>query len=89
MPEFTPIALVPGPVDLDSKEFGEIRGWPFVGPFVGRLLLDDIPRRVLFGWVGSGPIVTHTVVSWGSARSICAENIPTCRRAGSTPTSRS
>ncbi len=53
------IPLTPVPVELDAAEFKEICGWSFADPFVGRLLRDDIPQRMLFGngrtWVYRNP----------------------------------
>jgi ribosomal protein S18 acetylase RimI-like enzyme len=54
-----PIPLKPALAELNSPEFKEICGWPFVDPFVGRLLRDDIPQRMFFGngrtWVYRDP----------------------------------
>jgi GNAT superfamily N-acetyltransferase len=48
MSDRTPIHLTPIPVELDSTEFQTICGWPFADPYVGRLLREDIPRRIKF-----------------------------------------
>ena len=48
MTERPPIPLTPSPIDLTGGEFYEIRGWSFAESFVGRLLRDDIPRRVRY-----------------------------------------
>jgi GNAT superfamily N-acetyltransferase len=46
-------------IGLGSDEFRAISGWPFVDPFVARLLENDIPQRVQFGncriWVYRDP----------------------------------
>ena len=59
MSDRTTIPLTPVPIHLDSPEFGEISGWPFEDPFVGRLLREDIPQRVQFNnglvWVYRDP----------------------------------
>lgn len=41
--------LVATPIELDSKEFDAIIGWPFADAFIKRLLEDDVPQRVLYG----------------------------------------
>lgn len=46
MSDRTILTLTPIPIKHDSPEFGEIRDWPFADPFIGRLLREDIPRRV-------------------------------------------
>jgi ribosomal protein S18 acetylase RimI-like enzyme len=59
MCDTTPIPLKPILIDLESPEFAAIAGWPFVDPFVGRLLRDDIPQRVRFNncriWIYRDP----------------------------------
>jgi GNAT superfamily N-acetyltransferase len=40
------LSLSPILIKHDSPEFREIRGWPFADPYIGRLLREDIPRRV-------------------------------------------
>jgi ribosomal protein S18 acetylase RimI-like enzyme len=63
-----PIALTPIPIDHASREFAEISGWPFADEFVGRLLRDDLPTRVLFNegriWVYRDP--DGAIVGFGS-----------------------
>jgi ribosomal protein S18 acetylase RimI-like enzyme len=44
-----PIPLTAALIELDSPEFEAISGWPFQDPYVGRLLNNDIPQRVVFG----------------------------------------
>jgi GNAT superfamily N-acetyltransferase len=34
------------PIKHDSSEFAEVRDWPFADPYIGRMLREDIPRRV-------------------------------------------
>jgi GNAT superfamily N-acetyltransferase len=46
----SPIPLTPDLVGLTSAEFEAISGWPFADPFVARLLQEDIPQRVQFGY---------------------------------------
>ncbi len=46
MSDHTPIPLAFALVELDTPEFSEICGWPFVDSYVGRLLQDDIPQRM-------------------------------------------
>ena len=59
MSDSTPIPLLATPIDLDGPEFAIILNWPFADSFVGRLLRDDIPRRVRFSdarvWVYRDP----------------------------------
>jgi ribosomal protein S18 acetylase RimI-like enzyme len=59
MPDRTPIPLTSVPIALDSKEFDTIANWPFLDPFVSRLLRTDIPQRVQFGncriWIYRDP----------------------------------
>ena len=59
MSDSTPIELLPVPIELDSSEFVAICGWAFEDDYVGRLLKNDIPRRVLRGscrvWVYENP----------------------------------
>ncbi len=50
MSDRTPIPLTPILIDLASREFEAISGWPFADPFVARLLREDIPQRVQFGY---------------------------------------
>lgn len=54
-----PVLLTPVLIGLGSDEFRAISGWPFVDPFVVRLLENDIPQRVQFGncriWVYRDP----------------------------------
>jgi ribosomal protein S18 acetylase RimI-like enzyme len=46
----TPVPLTAVLVGPDSPEFRAIRDWPYSEPFVSRLLREDIPKRMLFGW---------------------------------------
>lgn len=59
MAELTPIPLTPFTIGLDNPLFDAICGWPYSDPFVGRLLREDVPQRVLFGncrvWVYREP----------------------------------
>jgi len=59
MADRTPIPLTPFSVELGTPEFSEICGWHFDDPYIGRLLRDDIPQRMLFGkgqtWVYRDP----------------------------------
>ena len=59
MSDHIPIPLTPVSIGLDSAEFKAILGWPFVDPFVGRLLQSDIPQRVQLGncriWIYTDP----------------------------------
>jgi ribosomal protein S18 acetylase RimI-like enzyme len=45
----SPIPLTAVLIGHDSEEFQAISAWPFVDPFVKRLLQEDIPQRVQFG----------------------------------------
>ena len=45
----TEIHLTPALAELGSPEFKEICGWPFADSYVGSLLRDNIPQRMLFG----------------------------------------
>jgi GNAT superfamily N-acetyltransferase len=52
MPHGPPIPLTAVLIELDSPEFAAISDWPFADAFVGRLLQNDIPQRVVFGNCG-------------------------------------
>src|SRR4051812_35819677 len=41
-----PSQLRPSTIRVDGPEYAQISGWPYRDSFVGRLLRDDIPRRV-------------------------------------------
>jgi len=49
MSDRSPVPLTPAAIPLGSAEFEAISRWPFVDPFVSRLLRYDIPQRVQFG----------------------------------------
>jgi ribosomal protein S18 acetylase RimI-like enzyme len=46
MSDFTRVPPTPVVIELGSHEFREICGWQFANSYVGRLLRDDIPRRM-------------------------------------------
>lgn len=48
MADRPPIPVTPVPVTIDGPDFADLLAWPFVDPFVGRLLRTDVPRRVQF-----------------------------------------
>jgi ribosomal protein S18 acetylase RimI-like enzyme len=68
MPQRTAIPIMPVPVELDAPEFKEICCWHFEDAFVGRLLREDIPQRMLFGncrtWVYRDP--SSQIVGFGT-----------------------
>lgn len=45
----SPACLDPSLIDLASPEFDAICGWEYKDGYIGRLLRDDIPRRMRFG----------------------------------------
>ena len=59
MSDRTHVTLTPVLIELDSPEFEAICGWEFPESYVGRLLQNDIPRRVRFNrgrvWVYTDP----------------------------------
>jgi GNAT superfamily N-acetyltransferase len=74
MSKSSPIPLTPVLIGLDSSEFEAISGWPFVDPFVARLLRNDIPQRVQFGncqiWIYRDP--QERLVGFGTL-DVCGE----------------
>lgn len=74
MPDHIRIPIAPALVELHAAEFREICSWPFVDPYVGRLLRDDIPQRMLFGncrtWVYRDP--ESQIIGFGTL-DVCAD----------------
>lgn len=68
MPDPVPIPLTATSIDLGSEEYDEIGSWPYVDPFVARLLASDLKSRLVIGncrvWIFRDP--DKAIVGFGS-----------------------